>query len=445
MPLPPVASSSGLQESAIGSQIEWAIAELARALVEIAGVKLINRQYLGRVSPVEQRYDVDSDLRFGFPYSCAHASRLAEAISRLAVAEPPKKAIITDLDDTLWKGILGEEGTEGISWNLGPASQMHGAYQRLLQALADAGILIAVASKNEASLVAEAFQRKDLALRPELVYPMEVHWGPKSESVRRILDAWNISASDVVFVDDNAMEIAEVKAAHPEIECLLFPNGSNPKILELLIQLRELFGKATVQEEDRIRLQTVKRSNERSLQATATQIDPESFLASAEAELTLDFAANPKHPRVLELVNKTNQFNLNGKRHLESTWQRYFEDPDSFLLVADYQDKFGPLGKIAVAAGRRKGGSLFVETWVMSCRAFSRRIEYGYLQALLRKFDPQEVEFAFLPTERNRPFVDFLAQISGNDEPSGPTRLSKEAVLSRAPRTYYQIKEVQHG
>src|SRR5271168_5473050 len=108
VPLPPVASSSGLQESAIGSQIEWAIAGLARALVEGAGVTLINGQYLDRVSPLEQRYDVDSDLRFGFPYSCSHASRLAQAISRLTAADPPKKAIITDLDDTLWKGILGE-------------------------------------------------------------------------------------------------------------------------------------------------------------------------------------------------------------------------------------------------------------------------------------------------------------------------------------------------
>lgn len=442
VPFPPISLCSGVQASAIETQIELTITQLASDLVEIPGVRLANRQYLDRVSPAGQRYAVDSDLRFGFPYTSTHASWLAETISRLAAPDAPKKGIITDLDDTLWKGILGEDGVERVTWTLDGGGAMHGAYQRLLQSLADSGVMIAVASKNDAALVSEAFQRMDLALRAESIYPIEAHWKEKSESVRRILQAWNVSAADVVLVDDNAMELAEVKARHPEMECVLFPKESNSQILSLLVRLRELFGKSTSQDEDRIRLQSIRRANEVSLEAAAT--DPDAFLASAEAHLTLDFATNPRHPRVLELVNKTNQFNLNGKRHMESAWQQYFEDPNSFLLVADYQDKFGPLGKIAVAAGRAVGKSLFVDTWVMSCRAFSRRIEYGYLAALLQKFDAEEVEFAFAPTPRNRPFTDFLATMCGI-EPSGPIRLTTEAVLSRAPKTYYEIKGVQHG
>src|SRR4029077_61081 len=96
-------------------------------------------------------------------------------------------------------------------------------YQQMLVALSEAGVLIAVASKNDPEAVEEAFQRQDLILPRDRIYPMEIHWGPKSESVGRILRAWNVAADAVVFVDDSPMELAEVKATHPEIGALVFP------------------------------------------------------------------------------------------------------------------------------------------------------------------------------------------------------------------------------
>jgi len=444
LPFPPLSSTNGWQASGVESQVRLRIARMACAVGDILNVRLVNLQYIDLLSPLNQRYDVDSDLQFGFPYRLGHASFLAETMTRLVVPGAPKKGVVTDLDDTLWKGRLGEEGVEGVSWNLDDDSQMHGAYQRLLQALADSGILIGIASKNDGALVREALQRKDLLVQADSVYPVEAHWQAKSESVGKILSAWNVSASDVVFIDDNAMELAEVKSAYPEIEALLFPRNDNAKILDLLVRLRELFGKNSINEEDRIRMQTLRASPVLSMQAGRTDRDEDAFLANAEAELTLDFAISPKHPRVLELVNKTNQFNLNGKRRGESAWDQYFKDPKSFLLVAEYTDKFGPLGKIAVTAGRKQGRLLCIDTWVMSCRAFSRRIEYGHLAELLKKFNADEVEFDYQPTPRNRPFLDFLVTVSG-EEPGGRIRLTTQTILDHKPITFYQFKEAQRG
>jgi FkbH-like protein len=443
LPFPPLSSTNGWQASGVELQVRLRILQMLCAAGAIPGVRLVNQQYFDLRSPLDQRYDVDSDLQFGFPYRLGHASLLAETMSRLMVPDAPKKGVITDLDDTLWKGILGEEGVDGVSWNL-EGGQMHGAYQRLLQALADTGILVAIASKNDGALVREALQRKDLLVQGDSVYPVEAYWQPKSDSVGKILNAWNVAASDVVFIDDNPMELAEVKSAYPEIEAVLFPRNDNAKILDLFVRLRELFGKSTINEEDRIRMRTLRASPVLSMQSGRTDRDEDAFLANAEAELTLDFAISPKHPRVLELVNKTNQFNLNGKRHGESAWDQYFKDPKSFLLVAEYKDKFGPLGKIAVTAGRKQGQLLFIDTWVMSCRAFSRRIEYGHLAELLRKFNADEVEFDYQPTPRNRPFLDFLATVSG-EGPGGRIRLTTQTILERKPRTFYRFKEARHG
>jgi len=324
----------------------------------------------------------------------------------------PKKGLITDLDDTLWRGILGEGGMDGISWDLDHHSQMHAVYQRLLGALSAEGVLIAVASKNELSLVQEAFSRKVLALPPDSIFPVEVSWGPKSESVARILKTWNVGPDSVVFVDDSPMELAEVKASHPEVECIQFPTKDSVAIYELVFRLRDLFGKNSIMQEDSIRLETIKNSHAGLATYEAGRVALTSFLEEIEADMSFNLSKSPLDPRALELVNKTNQFNLNGKRFTEASWYNYLRDPTSFLMLVSYKDKFGPLGKIAVIAGRRNS-KLKIDMWAMSCRAFSRRIEHRCLEELFARFDVDEIELDYLQTNRNSPVSQFLTEILG--------------------------------
>lgn len=428
LPLIPLAFTPSWQSSSFELDLRGIVQSLASSLARIPHARLLSAQQLDLQSPPADRFDVIAEVRTGFPYRMAHASALAALLASLALRTSPQKGLITDLDGTLWKGILGEDGVEGISWDLEHHSQIHAFYQRFLGSLASAGVLLAVASKNDPDLVKEAFQRADLAVEPSVFFPVEAHWKRKSESVARILDMWNIGADAVVFVDDSALELAEVKAAHPGIECLHFPAGDDPAIYDFIVRLRDLFGKSNIVEEDTLRLQSIRRAH--SGTALSPSVPSGDFLDQTEAEITFAFSREPLDPRALDLVNKTNQFNLNGIRHTEASWHRLLSGPDAFLMVASYRDKFGPLGKIAVLAGSVRGSRLSIDAWVMSCRALSRRIEFKCLAELLARFDPAEVEFDYHQTERNGPFRNFLAEMLGSPPVAGPV-VSRQMLEAR--------------
>jgi FkbH-like protein len=411
LPLPPISFSPGWQASSFEIELKAIVQSVALHVSQCAQVRVLSRQRIDLVSPLQERLDVESELRTGFPYKLPHASALANLFVCLIRMPAPKKGLITDLDDTLWRGILGEVGIEGVSWDLDHHSQMHAFYQRMLGALAVEGVLLGVASKNERCIVESAFSRKDFALSPSVFFPLEVSWGPKSEAVARILKTWNVGPDSVVFVDDSPLELAEVKALHPQVECIQFPTKNNAAIYDLVLRLRDLFGKSAMREEDSIRAQSIRRSNADTDAYEAALATPTRFLEQVEAEMIFNFDKTPLDPRALELVNKTNQFNLNGKRYTEASWHKYVLNSASFLLRVSYTDKYGPLGKIAVVAGRQDEGKIIVDTWVMSCRAFSRRIEYRCLEELFAKFDVDEIELDYSRTDRNSPMCEFLTGI----------------------------------
>jgi len=442
LPLPPISFVPGWQASSFEVDLKALVQSIASHVSQCAQVRVLSPQRIDMVSPLRERLDVKSELLSGFPYKLGHASALANLLAHLTRMPAPKKGLITDLDDTLWRGILGEVGIDGISWDLDHQSQMHAFYQRLLGALATEGVLIAVASKNEPSLVQEAFRRKDMALSADSIFPVEVSWGPKSESVTRILKTWNVGADSVVFVDDSPLELAEVKATHPEVECVQFPTRDGVAIYDLVFRLRDLFGKSSILREDTIRVESMRRSHAATAVYEAAKAAPTGFLEQIEADMSFHFSKSPLDPRALELVNKTNQFNLNGKRYTEASWHNYFLDPASFLVLVSYKDKFGPLGKIAVIAGRRNR-KLHVDTWAMSCRAFSRRIEYRCLEELFAKFDVNEIELDYLRTDRNSPLTEFLTEILGG-APSPHCTISRRELATRS-ETFRRLQEATNG
>jgi len=399
----------------------------------------VSPQRLDQCSPPGQRLDVRSDLTAGFPYRLAHASAVAELLALLLRSPTPKKGLITDLDETLWAGILGEVGHEGISWDLDRHSHGHALYQQMLNALAEAGVLLAVASKNDPRAVERAFEREDLLLAQERVFPREVHWQPKSESVARILEAWNVGAVSVVFVDDSPLELAEVQAAIPALECIPFRGQDEQAVYQLLERLRDLFGKDALTEEDALRGESLRRSDEMRQDAARAGLPEGAFLQTVAAEMTLSFQKTPPDPRAFELVNKTNQFNLNGRRPAERAWLSYLRRPETVLLSASYKDKYGPLGKIAVLAGRLQGKQLLLDTWVTSCRAFGRGVEHRCLQALFDQLGLEEVVFDFAVTPRNGPLQEFLRCLLEGPAFTG-ARLQRAQFVGRCPMLFHSVK-----
>lgn len=413
LPLPPIGNTIRAQSSVLELELACELDGFLLRIAHARGVRIIDRSHLEQLSPAAGRLDAKMELLAGFPYSIAHSSVLAHCLVTVLYPRAPMKGLITDLDDTLWAGIVGEAGPDSVTWHQESHTQQHGLYQQMLGHLADCGVLVGVSSKNELAVAQAALSRKDLLVDMEALFPVVANWGPKSRAVAEILRAWNIGPDAVVFVDDNPMELSEVRAEFPALTCLQFPKSDPAKVWNFLGELRDLFGKPVVLEEDRLRRTSLRAAGEMR-EAGADTGSPE-FLRSLGGTVTLDYRKNPGDKRPLELINKTNQFNLNGMRLTEGEWQQVLGEPSAIAVTISYQDKFGPLGKIAVVVAAQHGRCLRVSHWVMSCRAFSRRIEHHTLDSLFRRSGAEQIEFDFRATERNQPLQEFFESLGIND------------------------------
>jgi len=440
LPMPPIFTTAPHQAGGLENKIQQRVASLALRLAELPNVRIVNSQFLHETSPFNDRIDLKSEITAGFPYSISHASVLAEQHAKLIHNPVPKKGLITDLDGTLWSGIVGEDGVDGISWDLEHKTQMHGLYQQTLASLVSAGVLLGAASKNSPEVVDRAFDRRDLLVSRAEIYPFEIHWSRKSESVKRILEKWNINADSIVFIDDSPMEVAEVKSAFPEMECIVFPSGNYQGIWDLLKYLRSVFGKSSVSADDTLRLESLRKGAEwKDVVSNSSGVSLDEFLKLAEASIFFD-TSKPPETRAFELVNKTNQFNLNGRRYTESEWVAINSNAKSFSVLVSYEDRYGTLGKIAVMLGKLEGHKLHLESWVLSCRAFSRRIEHQCLKFLFERFGCEEIVFDYAQTARNGPLQEFFIGLKGK-APYPSMALSRESFVTHVPALYHNVKE----
>lgn len=432
LPLPPVCYTPRAQTGMLEARLRAAVDQFALSAAALPGCRVISREAVDSLSPLGGRSDARTDLAAGFPYTSSHADVIGSLLASVITPAPPRKGLITDLDDTLWLGIVGETGVEGLRWTLEGHAQLHGLYQQLLQSLADAGVLLGVASKNDPQLAVQALRQPELFCGAESFSAIEASWQPKSAAVGRILQKWNVAPDAVVFVDDSPLEVAEVEAAFPAMECRLFPKHDPAAAVRLMVELRDLFGRSSITEEDRLRSASIQQTGIPS----GTGAD---FLARLDAVVSFSFAAAPNDSRPFDLINKTNQFNLNGRRLQEADWRRWCEDPEALILVARYRDRFGPLGRIAVLLGRRVDRQVEIAHWVMSCRAFSRHIEYACLRQVFEHTDTGQLRLAYTATPRNGPLREFLATVLGA-VPDGECVLSKARFLDACPKLFHKVE-----
>jgi FkbH-like protein len=329
-------------------------------------------------------------------------------------------------------------GVNAVEWDLDHRAAHHGIYQQLLQSLADSGVLLAIATKNDPGLVQTVLAERRLLVKSEALFPVVASWGPKSVSVSQILESWNVGAECVVFIDDSDLELAEVKTAHPAIECKKFEKDPG-QISSLVWDLVNKFGTRFDSAEDGYRLESLRAGAEFKSQITGAE-SMEAVLASANGVLRLVAISNPPDPRSLELINKTNQFNLNGRRWTDLEWQEYLTTPGCVAWLGSYEDRYGPLGKITVIAGRLDGQrELKVDVWVMSCRAFSRRIEFALLSELYQRCDIERISFQYCQTDRNGPLTEALCSVLGSPPQTG-CYLAKEQFDPRKPAWYLKVE-----
>ena len=296
-----------------------------------------------------------------------------------------KKAVVLDLDNTLWGGIIGDDGLEGIVLGQGNAAgEAYVDFQKYLLRLGQRGIILAVCSKNDAVIAESVFKNHpDMVLKREHVASFVANWDDKASNIRRIAADLNIGLDSLVFVDDNPAEREIIRrelpmVSVPEIPCDVAHYAS-------YLSNAGYFETASFSREDIERVD-IYRANSLRQQGLSQATDLNGFLESLKMRLEVGPVSKMNIGRVTQLINKTNQFNLRAVKYTEPEVNRRMRDERALALQFRLKDKFGDNGIIAVifarADERWPGDTLFIDTWLMSCRVLGRGVEAASLEAL---------------------------------------------------------------
>ncbi len=346
------------------------------------------------------------------PWSMDACVAVAKAVARRAGPwfVTPKKCLVLDLDNTLWGGVLGEVGRDGIG--LGPdyPGNVFLDFQRRILALRDSGILLAAASKNNAADVEEVFAQHPASLiKREHFAAFEVHWEDKATSLRRIAATLNIGLDALVFFDDNPVEREWVREQLPMVTVLEVPKSPMGYVRALAES--GCFDLVALTSEDRQRAALYREETGRqALQQQAGSL--EEFLASLNMTLTVGRVDENTLPRVAQLLGKTNQFNLTTRRHGAAELQAMI-DAGAIVLWARVKDRFGDAGLIAAAVLVPEGEAWRIDTFLMSCRVIGRGVETALLAVMEKMIHQRGARLMigeFISTTKNQPAADFLSR-----------------------------------
>jgi len=306
------------------------------------------------------------------------AARLVAALKGLA-----KKCLILDLDNTLWGGVVADDGLDGIRLGDGPDGEAFVDFQKFVRGLKDRGLILAVSSKNEDDIAREPFQRHpDMQLGLEDIAVFRANWYNKADNIRDIVKTLNIGMDSVVYVDDNPVERALVREQLPEVAVPDMPQDPAQFIPTLC---RELYFETTafsVEDTERGRYY---RDNVARDEHRQSFTDLNQFLKNLEMRAIVGAFDDFHLPRIAQLINKSNQFHLTGTRYGEDAIRAIMKDPKKICRYFKLRDRFGDNGLVSVVIldCANKGG-VDIDTWVMSCRVLSRGMEEFICNELVR-------------------------------------------------------------
>lgn len=372
-----------------------------RDLLKSDRVSLIDMDGLVRSIGAEKWYDnrFYDMAKLPFHPDCTPPvlTRLTHAVS--GVVRAPCKLVIVDLDDTLWGGRVGDDGWDGIDIDPAGTGRHFLRLQALLKSAQANGILLAIASKNNETPVAEAFEKRNemIVARDDFV-TAEIHWEPKSVSVGRILDRLNLSTAGIVFLDDNPAEREEVSRSFPELIVPELPEDPAQRVPFLIAT--GLFDRRVVTAESAARHQMYVENDKRE-KALQRAGNIEEFLSSLDMVMEV-LAPEDARDRTLELIQKTNQFNLTTAR---LGWADVVDIMSrGFVVCYRLKDKFGDNGIISVVAVDRDGDVGRIVLWLMSCRVLGRKVEEAILADVAgraRAKGMRHLHGDYIPTSKN--------------------------------------------
>jgi FkbH-like protein len=325
----------------------------------------------------------------------------------------PKKVLVLDLDNTLWGGVVADDGIEGIEiGDTSPRGEAFKAFQKYIASLKQRGTLLAVSSKNDHEKAAAVFEKHpEMVLRMEDFVSFKANWEPKSDNIRRMAAELNLGLDSFVFVDDNPAEIEIVRQFAPEVATILL--GPDPSDYTAQLQDCRFFEPRSITAEDVGRTGQYRSEAERkALFAAVTDMD--SYLESLAMEATISEFTPVDVPRLSQLINKSNQFNLTTRRRTEAEVQALMGDPAHVGFSMRLKDRFGDHGLISIVIARKEGETMEIDTWLMSCRVLKRQVEEEVLNELARLAAIRgcaQLEGVYFPTAKNEMVRDFYPRM----------------------------------
>lgn len=331
-----------------------------------------------------------------------------------AIKGETKKVLVLDLDNTLWGGVIGEDGLGGIALSEDGLGKAFRDFQYTIKSLKDLGVLIAINSKNNHKDVEDVFKEHPAQiLKKEDFVSIKVNWNDKVENMKEIAQELNLGLDSFVFIDDNPIERKIVKEYLPEITVPDFPEDvaylKTWFIEEIIYQY---FPKVFITSEDRQKLKQYQGYISRG--KLAKELDMDKFIESLE--IKLGFYLNDKRfvTRTAQLTQKTNQFNMTTRRYTEADIEKFVDSKDTLVFNCEYEDKFGFEGIIAAAILKQNNDYAYVDTFLMSCRTIGRKVEYNFFYKIMEyltqvKFKRIEAEFCL--TQKNIVAKDFYQKL----------------------------------
>jgi FkbH-like protein len=398
----------------------------------------------GAEAAFDRRLAYTASAPFRHPFLNLYAREIYRLES--ALSGRTKKCLVLDCDNTLWGGIVGEVGVEGI--DLDPNEYPGKAYydfQRAVLRLADQGIMIALCSKNNPEDVERVLDGHPHCLikRSHLV-ASRVNWRDKEANLRELIEDLNIGLDAVVFIDDSPMECARVRAFLKEVTVRQVPERLYD--LPVLLDQEGLFDKVGVTKEDLSRTAMYQKEEQRR-EAAKSFSTAEEFLASLEIRASIRAAKDHELSRVAQLTQKTNQFNLTTRKYSEAEIRDLAGRDDCAVYALSARDRFGDLGLTGVLIAKHTDATAVIDTLLMSCRVLGRRLELQFVTECLRQLTERwrvdRWEAEYVRTEKNRQVVNFWDQFGFEPVATEPDRIlyqARTACLTLHPTSFIALE-----
>ena len=337
---------------------------------------------------------------------------MAEQVTALCRAQhgSVSKCLVLDLDNTLWGGVVGDDGPSRIAIGGMYPGKAYKEVQRRAKMLQQQGVILAICSKNEQSIVEEVFQtHEEFVLRLEDFAVVEANWQPKDENVRRIAERLNIGLDSLVFVDDSSFECTLVREHVPEVNVVQL--GSEPAEHAQRVFANGAFAGLVTTETDRNRTAMYKAQAERAAFAESIS-GKEDYLRKLDIRVSLYRVDESAIGRVAQLSQRTNQFNMTTRRWDDGELRGLLDQEDALVMCFESSDRFGKEGIVGAVWVTKRDEVWKVENFIMSCRVFSRHIEHAVLchvMDLARQSGATTLESVFSPTPKNKVASGFYA------------------------------------